>query len=153
MTGAVIDPIHLTFEVSCTREIAFSTWTGRASTWWPPAHSVSTERGLQVVFESRVGGRIFERTPAGVEHEWGRVTAWDPPSRLAFTWHLGTQAQDATDIEVRFFDVGADRTRVEIEHGGWDRLESRAAERRDRNHLGWTSVYPHFVQAIERGVP
>ena len=33
-------------------------------------------------------GRIYERTPAGTEHDWGEVTVWEPPARLAYLWHL-----------------------------------------------------------------
>jgi uncharacterized protein YndB with AHSA1/START domain len=147
----VTEPLHLTFEVRCPPAVAFSTWTTRASTWWPPDHSVSSERGLQVVFEEHVGGRIFERTPSGVEHEWGRVTVWEPPTRLAYTWHLRALPRDATDVEVRFVDAGGDRTRVEIEHGGWERLGELGTERREGNRLGWMSVFPYFAETIERG--
>ncbi len=145
------DPLHLAFEVACPPATAFSTWTTRASTWWPADHSVSGEVGVRVVFEGRVGGRIFERTPSGAEHEWGRVTAWEPPSRLAYTWHLRFAPEDATDVEIRFVDAGGDRTRVEIEHGGWERLGERAPRRREGNRRGWESVFPHFVEAIEKG--
>jgi uncharacterized protein YndB with AHSA1/START domain len=147
----VTEPIRLAFEVDCPPATAFRTWTARASTWWPGDHSVSSERGLQVVFEERVGGRVFERTPSGVEHDWGRVTAWDPPSRLAYTWHLRVAPEDATDVEIRFIGAGDRRTRIEIEHRGWDRLNDRALPRREDNRLGWMSVFPHFVGAIERG--
>ena len=107
--------------------------------------------GFSVVFEEGVGGRIFERTPAGVEHDWGRVTAWDPPSRLAYTWYLRRTPEDATDVEIRFVDAGGDRTLVEIEHAGFERLGAQAPQRREGNRLGWTAVVPHFVEAIERG--
>jgi uncharacterized protein YndB with AHSA1/START domain len=147
----VTAPLNIAFEVACPPAAAFSMWTTRASTWWPADHSVSGERGLQVVFEGHVGGRIFERTLAGAEHEWGRVTAWEPPALLAYTWHLRFSPEDATDVEIRFVDAGEDRTRVEIEHSGWERLGERAHQRREGNRLGWTSVYPHFVEALERG--
>jgi uncharacterized protein YndB with AHSA1/START domain len=147
----VTEPLELTFEVACAPADAFSMWTTRASTWWPADHSVSGESGLRVVFEERVGGRIYERTPGGVEHEWGRVTVWEPPSRLAYTWHLRFAPEDATDVEIRFVDAGGDRTRVEIGHSGWERLGERAPERREGNRLGWTSVFPHFVEAVARG--
>jgi uncharacterized protein YndB with AHSA1/START domain len=146
-------PLRLAFEVACPPATAFSTWTTRASTWWPVDHTVSGEHGLKVVFEERVGGRIFERAPSGAEHEWGMVTAWEPPTRLAYTWHLRFAPEDATDVEIRFVDVGdatGDRTRVEIDHGGWDRLGDRAPERREGNRRGWESVYPRFVDAIDR---
>jgi Activator of Hsp90 ATPase homolog 1-like protein len=145
------EPIRLSFELACPQATAFSTWTTRASTWWPADHSVSGERGIEVVFEEHVGGRIFERTMSGVERDWGWVTAWEPPSRLAFAWHLHFAPEDATDVEIRFIDSGRDRTRVEIEHGGWERLGERAPERREGNRRGWDSVLPYFVEAIERG--
>jgi uncharacterized protein YndB with AHSA1/START domain len=148
----VTEPLQFSFEVSCPPATAFSLWTTRASTWWPADHSVSGERGLQVVFEEHAGGRIFERAPSGTEHEWGRVTAWEPPSRLAYTWHLHVAPADATDVEIRFVDAGAERTRVEIRHSGWERLGAPAPQRREGNRLGWTSVFPYYVEAIERGV-
>lgn len=145
------EPLHFSFEVSCSPSHAFIAWTAGVSTWWPSDHSVSGERGLRIVFEEGVGGRIFERTPSGVEHDWGRVTAWEPPTRLAYTWHLHFAPEDATDVEVRFIDAGNDGTRVEIEHGGWQRLGEQATSRREGNRLGWASVWPHFVESIERG--
>jgi uncharacterized protein YndB with AHSA1/START domain len=147
----VTEPLQLSFEVRCSPETAFWTWTTRASTWWPFEHSVSCERGIEVVFEERVGGRIFERTPSGDEFEWGRMTVWEPPLRLAYTWHLRCSPQEATDVEVRFVEAGHDRTRVEIEHGGWERLGAQAAQRREGNRSGWMSVLPHFAEAIEKG--
>lgn len=61
----MIEAIRLSFEVACPAAHAFTTWTERTSTWWPPSHTVSTRDGLSVTFELRVGGRIFERTPEG----------------------------------------------------------------------------------------
>ena len=48
-----------------------------------------------MTFECRPGGRIFERTPDGVEHDWGEVLAWEPPHRLAYLWHLGSDRDRA----------------------------------------------------------
>jgi len=145
MTG----PLRLSFVVSCEPATAFRTWTSRASTWWPQDHSVSGERGTTVIFEGRKGGRIFERTPSGVEHEWGTVTAWAPPSRLAYTWHIHFAPEEATDVEIRFVDIGDNKTRVEIDHQGWERLGNRAQERQEGNRRGWASVLPYFVEAAE----
>lgn len=145
------EPLQLAFEVGCAPTRAFATWTKGAATWWPADHSVSGERGLEVVFEEWVGGRIFERTRSGTEHEWGRVTAWEPPARLAYTWHLHFAPDEATDVEIRFIDAGDGRTRVEIEHGGWERLGVHALERREGNRGGWTSVFPPFVAEVEKG--
>ena len=78
----MIEPLRLSFVVDCAVEHAFDVWTEKTSRWWPVTHTVTSEQGLEVVFEGRPGGRIFERTPAGREVEWGEITVWDPPRRL-----------------------------------------------------------------------
>jgi uncharacterized protein YndB with AHSA1/START domain len=151
-TDEAIEPLRLSFEVGCAPEQAFRTWTERISTWWPADHTVTGDRDLVVVLEPRVGGRLFERTRGGDEHDWGRITAWEPPHRLVYTWHLRADRADATDVEIRF--VPADGgTRVEIEHRGWERLGAeRGRDRRDRNFGGWRTLLPHYRQAVESGL-
>jgi len=61
----MIEPLRMSFDVDCTVDHAFDIWTHRTSSWWPVEHTVTAEPGLQVVFEGRAGGRIFERTAAG----------------------------------------------------------------------------------------
>ena len=95
-------PLRISFEVACPAEHAFAVWTSRIGTWWPPDHTVSGEADLTVVLEGVVGGRIFERTSEGVEHDWGTVTIWEPPAALGYSWHLGRDPEDATDVEVHF---------------------------------------------------
>ena len=143
----MIEPIRIAFEVGCPPAHAFETWTARISTWWPADHTVSAEAGLTVVLEGRPGGRIFERTREGVEHEWGEVTVWEPPTRLAYLWHLRRDRADATEVEIRFIEHGETATLVEIEHRGWERLGADGASWRDRNHAGWATLLPHFVAA------
>lgn len=142
----MIDPIRLTFEVDCPPEHAFRTWTDGIATWWPADHTITAADGLQVVLEGRTGGRIFERTSDGVEHEWGEVTIWEPPTRLGYLWHLRRDRADATDVEIRFVDRGDGATRVEIVHGGWERLGAEGETWRDRNHGGWATLLPHFIE-------
>ena len=110
------EPLELTFEVACRPATAFSVWTTRDPCGGRPITPSAANAGSSVVFEEHVGGRIYERTPSGAEHQWGRVTAWEPPFRLAYTWHLRFAPEDATDVEIRFVDAGGDRTRVEIVH-------------------------------------
>ena len=142
------DPLTLTFELACSVEHAFDTWTSRIDSWWPRDHTVSAEAGLTVVLERAVGGRVFERTGAGAEHDWGEVTVWEPPTRLSYTWHLGADPAEATEVEIRFRPIGDGGTRVEIEHRGWDRLGAIAADRRGRNQAGWDSLLPHYLAAV-----
>ena len=144
-------PLRVTFDVACSAEHAFAMWTSRIGTWWPADHTVTGDRDLAIVLERGVGGRIYERTAHGVEHDWGVVTVWDPPKRLAYLWHLGRDGSEATDVDIRFVARGPDDTRVEIEHSGWERLGATADAWRDRNRIGWESLVPHFAAAITRG--
>jgi hypothetical protein len=143
-----IEPLRLAFDVECAPEHAFMVWTERIASWWPADHTASGEPDLTVILEGRVGGRIFERTPDGTEHDWGEVTLWEPPHRFGYLWHLRRDRADATDVEIRFVPDGA-ATRVEIEHRGWERLGADGRDWRDRNLGGWTSLLPHFIQVSE----
>ena len=145
----MIDPIRLSFEVDCPAAHAFAIWTARTSSWWPITHTVSTQPNLDVLFEPAPGGRIFERTPAGVEHDWGQVLVWEPPQRLVYRWHLRQDRADATEVEIRFVPEADDRTRVEIEHRGWERLGAKGPALREGNFAGWSGILPHFVKATE----
>jgi uncharacterized protein YndB with AHSA1/START domain len=147
----VIEPLRLAFEVECTAEHAFEVWTRRIGQWWPADHTVTAEPGLAVVLEPRAGGRIFERTSGGVEHDWGEVTVWEPPTRLGYLWHLRRDRADATEVEIRFIDRGGTSTLVEIEHRGWENLGAAGQEWRDRNAGGWRTLLPHFIDAATEG--
>ncbi len=145
----MIEPLRLQFDVACSVEHAFRVWTSGIGSWWPVDHSVSAEVGLMVVLEPGTGGRIYERTRGGVEHDWGEVTVWEPPTRLEYLWHLRRDRADATEVEIRFAPQGQLRTRVEIEHRGWERLGAAGQVWRDRNRAGWETLLPHYAAAIE----
>jgi uncharacterized protein YndB with AHSA1/START domain len=147
------EPIRTSFEVDCSRAHAFDTWTTRISTWWPRSHTVSADPDASVLLERRVGGRIFERTATGVEHDWGEVTAFDPPRRLSYLWHIRRDRADATEVAISFHEIGDDRTRVEIEHRGWERLGDGAESWRERNLTAWRSLLPHYREAVASGPP
>src|ERR687895_285230 len=108
-----MEPLRLEFTVGCPPKRAFALWAEQTSRWWPHGHSVSGERGLTVTFEP--GGRIFERTPSGEEHDWGEVLVWEPPHRLVYLWHLRFDRSDATEVEVTFAEA-PEGTAVSIVH-------------------------------------
>ena len=143
-------PLKISFEVACSAAHAFEVWTQQIGTWWPPDHTVTGHPDL-VVLQAGVGGRIFERTADGLEHDWGHVTRWDPPQLLAYLWHLGADRARATEVEIQFLPVGDAMTRVEIEHRGWEEFGDAADEWRDRNRLGWATLLPHFEAAVAKG--
>ncbi len=140
----MIEPIRISFVVECPPEHAFDTWTQRATSWWPPEHTASHEPGAHIVFEPHPGGRIFERTADGNEIEWGQVVEWDRPRRLRYLWRIATDAENATDVEIAFTPMPEEATRVDVEHGGWDRLGDLGPGWRDANVAGWTGVLPAY---------
>ncbi len=144
-------PLRLSFDVACSVEHAFTVWTAGIGTWWPPDHTVTGDRDLVIVLQNGVGGRIYERTPTGIEHDWGEVTIWEPPSRLVYLWHLRRDRADATEVEICFRARGTAATRIEIEHRGWERLGTDGEQWRDRNRAGWATLLPHFQTAITSG--
>jgi uncharacterized protein YndB with AHSA1/START domain len=141
----------MTFDVACSPEHAFATWTQRIATWWPADHTVSGQADTAVVLDPGLGGRIYERTAGGIEHDWGTVTTWDPPRRLGYRWHLGSGPTDATDVEIWFTarDEAA-ATTIRIEHRGWERLGPNADAWQERNRVGWETLLPHFSAAVEK---
>src|SRR5919197_160847 len=97
---------------------------------------------VRVLLEGRAGGRIAERSPTGEIADWGRVLTWEPPGRVAFTWH--PEGGEATEVEVQFIPEGSGATRVELEHRGWERLGPAAGERRaPRQHRGSRAAARH----------
>jgi uncharacterized protein YndB with AHSA1/START domain len=85
--------------------------------------------------------------PRGAEHDWGEVLAWEPPRRLAYLWHLGTDRSRATEVDISFTGHAA-ATTVTIVHRGWECLGADAPAWRDRNLSGWSGLLPHYRQAI-----
>ena len=142
----MIEPLRITFEVGCPPERAFELWTERTSTWWPATHTVSAQPGVEVIIEPGVGGRIYERTPKGEEHDWGQVTGWDPPSRITYSWHLRQDRADATEVEITF---GRRRPRhASVDHPSWLGCIRRPRSRPTQlNERGWAGLLPHFRAA------
>lgn len=143
----MIEPLRVSVDVACAPEHAFATWTERFGTWWPRGHTVSGDREATVVLEPGVGGRIYERTSDGAEVDWGEITGWDPPARLAYLWHIRRDRADATDVEIRFLRQEDGTTRVDIVHTGWERLGAGGQAWRDANAGGWAGLLPHFTAA------
>jgi uncharacterized protein YndB with AHSA1/START domain len=151
-----IEPVVKTVKVGCTPEEAFRFFTADFGMWWPAAtHSVVAfasqfkDKPTNVILEPRAGGRIFERTRAGEEHAWGSVLVWQPPARVAFSFHPGRDAKEAQTVEVTFSAV-SEGTIVVLTHGGWEKLSANAQQARDSYNQGWEEVfvtaYPEHIR-------
>jgi uncharacterized protein YndB with AHSA1/START domain len=139
--------IRKSVEVAVPIEHAFRVFTEQGASWWPLAtKSVGQEETVDLLFEPRFGGRVFERLRSGQEHDWGEILAWEPPHRLAFTWHPGRDAETAQEVEVRFTPTDGG-TRLELEHRGWDRLVATTDEIPEHFATGWDEVLDRFAEA------
>lgn len=115
-----MEPLELEFSVGCSAERAFELWATGTSLWWPSGQSVSGAAGLTVTFEPRPGGRIYERTPDGAEHDWGEVLVWSRPTDWPTSGTSGSTAA-TPPVEITFTDENGVTT-VNIVHRGWERL-------------------------------
>jgi uncharacterized protein YndB with AHSA1/START domain len=150
-TGEVA-PVRVSVDVGRGVEEAFRVFTAEIGAWWPVAgHSVEPDRVEAVVLEGRPGGRLYERWHDGREADWGRVLAWEPPTRLLLAWKPNPERPSPTEVEVRFVAVEPGHTRVELEHRGWERLGDPAAEARSSYQDGWPRVLAAFAAAAMAG--
>lgn len=126
---------------------AFRVWTEQIKAWWPAGHSISGDPKTQVFIEGKVGGRFYERTPSGVEHDWGSVIVWEPPFHLAYSWYLGSGQEQPTRVDVRFVALGEARTLVEIEHRGPELIGELWWLNNSRYSAAWDKVLPEYANA------
>jgi uncharacterized protein YndB with AHSA1/START domain len=117
-------------------ERAFSVFTDRFGDFKPPEHNLLGAPITQTTFEARVGGHIYDRAEDGSECRWARIRAYEPPTRVVFswdispTWQLEPDPANTSEVDVRFVAEGPDRTKVELEH-----------RHIDRHGPGWDAVY------------
>jgi uncharacterized protein YndB with AHSA1/START domain len=133
--------------VAVPPERAFEAFTAEIGRWWKLDSPFwnDKERRLGIRFEPEVGGRFIEvYDEDGEGFEIGRVTAWEPGRRLAYTWRQADWPEDAvTDVEVTFEPV-AEGTLVSVVHSGFERLPEATEVARNYGLgldllLGWYS--------------
>lgn len=135
-----VDPVDLTFDIKCTPEHAFKTYTEHMTKWWPlETHSVDGKKAVSCHMDISVGGRITEQGAGGEEHHWGTVIECVPPNKLRHTWHPGSTPDKATEVDITF--TGKDgRTQMRILHTGWEVLGDRASAVQEGYVSGWQFV-------------
>jgi len=139
--------------VHAPSEVAWQVFTEKIGTWWPLAtHKIGSAKAVDAVIEPRVGGRWYERGDDGSTCDWGRVLAWEPPSRLVLSWEISADWQHdptlQTEVEVRFIAEGSG-TRVELVHRHLDRYGDRRDQMRGifDSDGGWTALLDSFARA------
>jgi uncharacterized protein YndB with AHSA1/START domain len=88
--------------------------------------------------------------------QWGRVLAYERPTRVVISWDISPRWQIETDpgktseLEVRFVAEGANRTRVELDHRhlerhgeGWQQLHESVS-----GDGGWPGCLRTFAERL-----
>jgi uncharacterized protein YndB with AHSA1/START domain len=154
-TQAAATSIHTAIVVEASIERAFRAFTEEFDRIKPREHNMLPVEIAQTVFEPRAGGRVYDRGVDGSECRWARVLAFEPPTRMVFSWDISPQWQVESDleqtseVEIRFIAESAERTRVELEHRNLDRHgEGWEAERDAIGGDGGWPLYLHRFAAL-----
>jgi uncharacterized protein YndB with AHSA1/START domain len=131
--------IRKSIRVARSPEVSFKVFCEEIGAWWPGGFGGKDTR---LAMETRVGGRFFETRPDGTEYEIGRLTAYQPPHMVAFTWRAPSWDNLTTQVEIRFAADG-NGTRIELEHSGWDQ-DARTRDARKNYDSGWEMILGHF---------
>ena len=123
------DQARVSMAVRGTPERVFAAFTEEIDTWWrrgPRFRNTPGDQGI-ICLEPRVGGRVFESYSAeGAETviEMGRISCWEPPQVLCFSWRLANfSSAEQTEVEITFVKNGTS-TMVTVIHRGWDKIRA-----------------------------
>ncbi|WP_426242516.1 SRPBCC family protein [Nocardioides sp. LHG3406-4] len=159
MTQAADASVRKHVVVDVPLEQAFAVFTERFGDFKPREHNLLGVPIARTMFEPRVDGHIYDVGEDGSECRWARVLAYEPPSRVVFSWDIGptwqleSDAANASEVEVRFVADGPERTRVELEHRGIDRHGPGWEAVRDgiEGDAGWPLYLDRFAALTTQG--
>ena len=135
-----IEPVVKMVTVPGETGVVFELFTKRMGEWWPLAtHSVAGEDAVDARVDPGVGGRVYEVTRDGAEHDWARITDWEPGRRIVLDWHAGVPVSQATHVEITFRQT-AEGTEMTLVHDGWEARGADAVEMRKSYESGWDLV-------------
>lgn len=133
-------PVVCEVSVSWPQEEAFRRFVTDFSNWWPrKTHSIGGPRIRRVVFEAKVGGRIYEEHQDGRRFQWGKVLALDPPRSVCFSFHPSKPERSAQTIDLVFHPEGTG-TRLELTASNWENWGRGAGRARRGYRIGWRVV-------------
>ena len=149
--------VIVTIEVGVDPATAFAIFTEEIGRWWRPGpiNWNDNRRAVGIRIEPGVGGRWIEVTDAetGEGFEAGRMTIWEPGTRLAFSYRDAGHVIDGTEVEIRFEPVEGG-TRVTLEHRGWEHVAHEvAANARRGKRMGWAHILLWYSEWTHWGSP
>ncbi len=145
-----IAPIVRTVVVKAAPARAFELFANHMEHWWPKGRTIGKSPHVAIVVEPRAGGQWFERDAEGKETHWGKVLAWEPPSRLLLAWQINAQwiydPQLITEVELTFVPAERGGTLVTLEHRNLERFGKDAAKHADLLRGGWPTFVGDFAR-------
>jgi len=117
-------------------------WQGKNNryTWAPDGVEPS-----EIHFEPQLGGRYFERFADGSEFEIGRITHYDPPNKLAFSW-AGRDWPPGESLFELSFDAADEGTLLTLTHSGFEIFGEEAAEMVQGYTMGSKEILGFFAK-------
>lgn len=152
-----VPPITLSLEVPLPIAAAFELFCDLAA-WWPREYTWSGESLAFIGMDRRAGGKCYEVGPNDLRLDWAHLLAFEPYTRLAFTWNIGPNRvpvpdpAQASEVEVRFFPAGEHRTRIETAHRAFEHHGEEGAAYREALALaqGWPYMLQRYRDAAAR---
>jgi uncharacterized protein YndB with AHSA1/START domain len=151
-------PVRQATLVRSDRAHTFDTFVRTIGVWWPlKPFSAGGNRVRDITVEQRQGGRVYETWDDDTVIIWGELLAWEPPNRFVLTWN---QTPVATEVEIAFSALGAQLTRVTVEHRGWENLTNEqlgedcalpGGYRSGAYATGWAHILARLTAAAEGG--
>ena len=119
---------------------AFDMFTGKMGLWWKPGTTLGKSPHKDMVVEPRDGGRWYEVDANDTEIQWGKVLAWQPPSRVLLAWQINAQFKYdpdfVTEVELTFAKAEGG-TLVTLEHRNLERFGDQAEKFTSMLGSGW----------------
>jgi uncharacterized protein YndB with AHSA1/START domain len=149
-----IAPIVHRVRVKAPPSRAFDLFATRIGDWWPKGRTIGRNPHVAILVEPMAGGRWFERDAQGDETCWGKVLAWEPPSRLLLAWQINAQwvfdPTLLTEVELTFEPAEGGGTLVTLEHRDLERFGAGAAGHAGQLDSGWPRFIARFVEFADQ---
>ncbi len=125
-----LEPITHGYVLRSDPAHALATYTTQIGRWWDPRYTANPDTLESVTIEPWVGGRVYATHSDLGQHDWGRVTIWEPGRRVTHTLTLAQDPDDPSEVAALSApgEQGAGCA-FRLEHGGWRRSNVSARQR------------------------
>jgi len=157
MRSTTNEAVRFEITVSAPVERAFRVFTEQFDQIKPRDHNLlAPEPIAETVFETHVGGHVYDRGEKGSICRWARVLAFEPPYRFMISWDISPQWQivadpaEASEVEVTFSARDTNLTTVVLEHRHLERHGAGWESVRDGvdGQAGWPLYLQRYVDLV-----